>query len=232
MQPYFFPYLGYFSLIKATDKWIVFDISQYEKYSWMNRNRILKLCNGNWMYINVPINKHPLNTAMNRIHIHNQQEWESKIIAQMGYYQKHAPYYSNVIGFLNEVLKPKFLNLSKLNIHTLKATCAYIGLNFNYEVYSKMDINIEAVNSADEWGLNICKAMGVTNFINPQGGQQFMDREKYSNNDIKLRFLEFGNTPYNQKNESFIAGLSIIDAMMFNSPSDIYQMLDNYQLVE
>jgi len=183
------------------------------------------------MYINVPINKHPLNTAMNRIHIHDQQKWESKIIAQMGYYQKHAPYYSNVIGFLKEVLKPKFLNLSKLNIHTLKETCAYIGLNFNYEVYSKMDINIEAVNSADEWGLNICRALGVTEFINPEGGQQFIDRKKYSRKGINLKFLEYGYKPYNQKRDVFIPGLSILDAMMFNSPSEIYQMLDDYQLV-
>ena len=40
MQPYFFPYIGYFQLIANTDQFIFFDIVQYNKRSWMNRNRI------------------------------------------------------------------------------------------------------------------------------------------------------------------------------------------------
>lgn len=41
MQPYFFPYAGYFSLIDYSDKFVFFDTSQYIKKGWVNRNRIL-----------------------------------------------------------------------------------------------------------------------------------------------------------------------------------------------
>jgi hypothetical protein len=41
MQPYFFPYLGYFSLIDYVDHWVVFDNVQFVKQSWVNRNRVL-----------------------------------------------------------------------------------------------------------------------------------------------------------------------------------------------
>ena len=41
MQPYFFPYLGYYQLMMAVERWIVFDIVKYADRSWMNRNRVL-----------------------------------------------------------------------------------------------------------------------------------------------------------------------------------------------
>lgn len=52
MQPYFFPYLGHFSLIAAVDEWIVFDVSQYTPRTWMNRNRVLNPAGGcKWVTI-------------------------------------------------------------------------------------------------------------------------------------------------------------------------------------
>lgn len=56
MQPYFFPYLGYYALIQKTDTWVVFDDCQYIRHGWVNRNRILHP-NNSWQYITVPIAK-------------------------------------------------------------------------------------------------------------------------------------------------------------------------------
>ncbi len=232
MQPYFFPYPGYFSLIKATNKWIVFDTPQYENRSWMNRNRIIDPNHENWMYFTVPIKKHELKSPVNSIRIQNCENWKGKIIGQLGYYRKYAPHFNKVIEFLVETLKVDFDNLSELNIHTLKATCAYLGIDFNYEIFSKINLPVEPVQKRDEWGLNICKAMGIKDYINPERGQSFVHREKFLDNNINLRFLKFGFPEYDQKRKDFIPGLSIIDAMMFNTPKEIIQMLDEYELVK
>lgn len=231
MQPYFFPYPGYFSLIKATNKWIVFDTPQYANYSWMNRNRIINCNDDNWMYFIVPLKKRPLRTSINSIVIQNEVNWKEKIISQLGYYKKHAPYYNHVVEFLRETLTSEFVKLSDLNIHTLKATCKYIGIDFNYEIYSEMNLQIEDIHAPDEWGLNICKAMGVSKFINPERGQNFIDRQKYLNEKVDIKFLEYRYPDYDQKMEEFIPGLSIIDAMMFNSPKELKVILEDYKLV-
>ena len=42
MQPYFFPYIGYFQLIGAVDLFIVYDNIKYTKKGWINRNRMLQ----------------------------------------------------------------------------------------------------------------------------------------------------------------------------------------------
>ena len=41
MQPYLFPYLGYFQLIHAADAFVIHDDVQYSKGGWINRNRVL-----------------------------------------------------------------------------------------------------------------------------------------------------------------------------------------------
>jgi hypothetical protein len=94
-----------------------------------------------------------------------------------------------------------------------------------------MDLELEPVEAADEWGLNICKAMGICHFINPELGQKFVNRQKYTENGIDLKFFKFGYPQYMQGNREFTPGLSILDAMMFNSPEEINAMLDVYRLV-
>lgn len=230
-QPYFFPYPGYFSLIKATEKWIVFDTPQYKKGSWMNRNRVIKLNSNDWKYFTVPVKKHELKTSIYNIKVQDCFNWKERLIAQLDHYQRYAPYYEEVIEFLHEILKAEFDRLSELNIHILKGICDYINIEFDYEVFSKMDIKIEPVHEPDEWALNICKAMGAKELINSEGGKLFMDSKKFHMNNVKLKFLEFGYTAYDQRTPEFIPGLSIIDTMMFNSPSEINHIIDDYRLV-
>ena len=52
-QPYFFPYIGHYALIKQVDRYIIDDVVQFTDKSWMTRNRILKP-QGGWQYIHMP----------------------------------------------------------------------------------------------------------------------------------------------------------------------------------
>ena len=232
MQPYFFPYPGYFSLIKATNKWIVFDTPQFETISWMSRNRVIKPNTNEWMYFRVPVRKHKLNTPINEIQIQNEISWKAKIFAQLGHYKKQAPYYKPVVEFLQETLSGEFNYLVDINVHTLKLVCEYIGIEFNFELLSNLDIQLEPVRHPDEWALNICKALGYNSYINAEGGQSFFHKQAFQDNNIDLHFLEYLYPEYDQKTASFIPGISIIDVMMFNSPKEIRQLLNDYRLVK
>ena len=107
--------------------------------------------------------------------------------------------------------------------------CEYIGIECNLEIFSEMNLAIEAANDSDEWALNICKALGnVTEYWNPEGGFAFYDKSKYLNNGIDIKFLKINFEEYQQKHDIFEPGLSIIDLMMFTSPARINEMLDNY----
>jgi len=231
MQPYFLPYLGYFSLIKHTDEFILFDTVQFIRHGWIERNRILKPSNG-WQYIMVPLKKHSRETIIKDIEINNDQQWKEKILAQLQHYKKQAPYFSNVIDILNEIFSKEYATIVDLNLASLKTVCYYLGINTPIQVFSLMNIDIEPANAPDEWALNICKALGnVDEYWNPPGGQSFFDKKKYESADINLKFHSAILTDYDQKRNVFEPGLSIIDVMMFNSVEEINKMLDNYELI-
>jgi len=231
MQPYFLPYLGYFSLIKHTDEFILFDTVQFIRHGWIERNRILKPSNG-WQYIMVPLKKHSRETLIKDIEINNDQQWKEKILAQLQHYKKQAPYFSNVIDILNEIFSKEYATIVDLNLASLKTVCNYLGINTPIQVFSLMNIDIEPANAPDEWALNICKALGnVDEYWNPPGGQSFFNKKKYENADINLKFHSAILTDYDQKRNVFEPGLSIIDVMMFNSVEEINKMLDNYELI-
>ncbi len=231
MQPYFLPYLGYFSLIKHTDEFILFDTVQFIRHGWIERNRILKPSNG-WQYIMVPLKKHSRETIIKDIEINNDQQWKEKILAQLQHYKKQAPYFSNVIDILNEIFSKEYATIVDLNLASLKTVCYYLGINTPIQVFSLMNIDIEPANAPDEWALNICKALGnVDEYWNPPGGQSFFNKKKYENADINLKFHSAILTDYDQKRNVFEPGLSIIDVMMFNSVEEINKMLDNYELI-
>lgn len=231
MQPYFFPYLGYFSLIKHTDRFILFDPVQFIRHGWIERNRILKPGDG-WQYIQVPLQKFSRESVIKDVMVNNSDDWKEKIIAQLQHYKKKAPYFNSVIDLLRGSFDSEFSNIVSVNRKTLDAVCEYLGIQRKMEVFSEMNLAIEPVNAPDEWALNICRAIpGANEYWNPPGGMSFFDRGKYEKAGVSLKFQEINLKPYSQRRPVFESGLSIIDVMMFNSPEEISGMLDDYKLM-
>lgn len=231
MQPYFLPYIGYFSLIKHTDKFILFDPVQFIRHGWIERNRILKPVEG-WQYIMVPLVKHDRDTIIQDILINNSTNWQTKILAQLQHYKKRSPFYNETINILTDIFSKKFDNIVSLNQYSLQKICEYLNIDTEIDVFSKMNLQIETANAPDEWALNICKSIdGVTEYWNPTGGLSFFDRTKYEKENINIQFQQMNLSPYNQRRENFESGLSIVDVMMFNSPAAINKMLDDFVLI-
>lgn len=231
MQPYFFPYLGYFGLIKSTDRFILFDPVQFIRHGWIERNRILKPSEG-WQYIKVPLVKHSRDTLIMDIRIRNDNNWRMKIIAQLQHYKKKAPFFKSVIEIVENSLDIETDKITELNRHVLKTVCAYLGFQRDFEIFSEMDLSIIPPEAPDEWALNICTALGnVDQYWNPSSGKSFFDKSKYDNAGIDLKFITYNFQEYDQRRTKFEAGLSIIDVMMFKEPEAINQMLDNFELL-
>ncbi len=230
MQPYFFPYLGYYSLIKSTDKWVVFDTPQYIRKSWINRNRILNV-NGGIKYLGIAIKSAPRNTPINQIEIIDFN-WRKNIINQLDYYKMvRAPRYDEVICMLEKAFEVESNNLSEVLINCLKVSCQFMEISFNYDVFSKMNIDSTNVMLPGDWAYVISKNLDAKIYINPYGGIDIFDVNKFKSCGMEIKFLKHNLPVYNQKKLCFEPSLSILDVMMFNNNDKIKEMLQDYRFI-
>jgi hypothetical protein len=225
MQPYFFPYLGHFDLINQADVWIIYDVAQYIRHGWVNRNRVLHPTSG-WQYILVPMKKHSYTTPINQMEIASEIDWKTRIFRQLQHYHTDAPYYAQVIGFLEECLADSENNLARLNTRLFRKTCRRLGIDTPIYVFSEMDLAMTPVRGAEDLALGICQAVGASEYINPPGGAGLYHAERFAAHGIKLTIQSFANMTYDCGRFAHEPALSIIDVMMWNSPEQIKRYLD------
>ena len=229
MQPYFFPYIGYWQLIDAVDTFVLFDDAQYMRHGWVNRNRILKP-GGGWQYILVPLKKHAATESIKNVQVHPDKQWKELIIGQLAHYKKKARYFDEINELVREIL---FSNTEKdiatINFVIIKQLCAYLNIKKEILVSSKQDFNYADVGDAGEWALRISEQIGATEYINPSAGAGLFNPEKFSFSNIKLSFLKSHEIVYSQRG-IFEPSLSIIDVLMFNGIEVTKQLLNNYSI--
>lgn len=230
MQPYFYPYIGYFQLIQAADRFILFDDVQYIRHGWINRNRILKPVEG-CQFIIMPLAAHARGTLIKDIQIAEASKNKDKILRQIEHYKKIAPCYKTVRALMGDCFSTDQNTIAEMNGSYLKAVCDYIGIDFKIEISSQMNFDYSQVQDAGEWALRMCEQLQVTEYINPAGGMELFDNSQFEKSNIGLRFLQPSLRAYNQRRAYFEPGLSIIDVMMFNEPAAIKNLINDYQLV-
>ena len=228
MQPYFFPYLGYFDLIRSSDQWIVFDTPQYIRHGWVNRNRILQP-GKEWQYIVVPLEIHHRETPINDIRISNKTNWRKKIIDQLQHYRRKAPHFDRTIRLVEESLDCNSPFLSELNVHALGKIAELLKIPFHPLLFSKMNLKLEEVGAPGDWALEISKAIGANEYINPPGGEAIFDRKAFENAGIRLTIRTFPDFHYACRGYQYQPRLSIIDVLMWNETEEIKNFLGDPQ---
>ncbi len=226
MQPYFFPYLGHFDLINRVDEWIVFDTAQYMRHQWVNRNRILHPTSG-WQYITVPIKKHSRETPIHQIQTAEDCDWRGRVLRQLQHYRKAAPFYADVMGFLETCFADTGSNLAETNTLMTERTCRRLGIATPFRVFSRMNLALLGpVEGPGDWALRISHALGADAYVNAAGGAGLFDAAKYAAHGIRLTIQAFTPMTYDCRPFQFEPGLSIIDVMMWNAPEAIKAHLD------
>lgn len=220
MQPYFFPYIGYFDLIYRTDHWVVFDTAQYIRHGWVNRNRILHPKEG-WQYIVVPVQRHHREAPIKEIRIADDGRWCDRILGQLQHYKKKAPFFSAVLEVVSDSLSDTDGSLTQLNVRGLSRTCAYLGIPFHYSIFSEMDLALGPVEGPGDWALRIAEALGASEYFNPPGGAELFEPSKFEAAGIRLTIQTPVELVYDCRGYEFQPNLSIIDVLMWNSPDTV-----------
>lgn len=225
MQPYFFPYLGYFRLIARVDRWIAFDTAQYTPQSWMNRNRIIAAETG-WRFLTVPVKRAPQATPINEVRLADPKHLQSMVLGMLSPYRGHAPHYMAVRDVVAAgIASAKSDRLADLNMATLKAVCDFMGVRFDAERLSEMDLGMATVTRPGDWALQVALAIGADSYLNAPGGTALFSQPDWDAKGIKLEFCEVSHLAYDCGRYPFVPNLSIIDVLMWNSRERIREHL-------
>ncbi|GGA90276.1 hypothetical protein GCM10011369_35530 [Neiella marina] len=229
MQPYVFPYIGYFQLIKAVDQFVIHDDVQWIKGGWINRNRIL--VQGKPHFITLPVKKDSTLLPINERQLSADTEQQrAKILRQIkGAYGK-SPYFKQAMDVVVDSLTTPDINMARFAVHTLQTCCDYLGITTNIVCSSQLTKNNALQGQSRVIELN--RVMAANHYINPIGGTDLYNRDDFANAGIKLSFLQSKNITYQQLGgHEFVPFLSIIDVMMHNSVDDICGFLAEFDLV-
>jgi len=230
MQPYFFPYIGYWQLIHAADLFLLLDDTQYMRHGWINRNRILKP-GGGWQYILVPLEKHGRYDPIKTITAQPHEKWKQLIVRQLTHYKKKAPYYEETLQLINDLLFSQTTHhIATINYGIIKKLCAYLDMRIEILLTSDQHFDYTHVEGSGDWALRIAEQVHATQYINPVSGRALFENDKFSSSGIQLSFLEPHEIVYPQRGP-FEASLSIIDVLMFNGMSHTKEYLKQYSLL-
>lgn len=225
MQPYIFPYVGYFSLINSSDKILFYDDVNFIKRGWIHRQRIL--INDKDHLFTIPLNKPSQNKKINQIEI-SENESRVKIIKSIENAYKKAPYFKEVFPIIEKVILGKYTHIDEMAISSLVAVCKYLNLEINYDRTSKADPNSQGQEKCERLA-SITKTLGFSNYVNVIN--DMYDKETFKTKGVNLFFNDHKIKPYKQFGKPFVSHLSIIDVLMFNSIKDVKKLILSYHII-
>ena len=229
MQPYFFPYLGYFQLIAAVDKFVLYDDVAFIKQGWVNRNQIL--LDGKPHLFSVPLQGASSNKTIRDtlVNFHEYPRWKDKFLKTIALAYSKAPQFEPTRSLLSDVIDSNFGNIGELAWRSVLAVCQRLGLPTRIEPSSTIYGNGHL--HAQERVLDICARERAALYINAPGGRELYASETFAAHGIELRFLRSRLPVYSQFKHEFVPALSIIDVLMFNSPQQINRLLKQCDFV-
>ena len=230
MQPYLFPYIGYFQLINAVDLFILYDDVNFRKRSWINRNKIL--LNGHEHMYTFPCKGISQNKLINEIQVDTTTKFIEKFFKIIQYaYEKKAPFYNETLMLLNKIFQSsEKQSIAKFNHISIVEICKYLNIKTEIKIASEASPQTNELRRENRI-YSICKQYNGSTYINAMGGKDLYNKEDFSKKGLTLQFISPITTElnYTQLNTlEFVPWLSIIDVLMNNSKQNCQTMLNAY----
>lgn len=226
MQPYFFPYIGYFQLIHDVDKFVLLDDVSFKKGGWINRNKML--LHQRQFLFTVPLKNASSFRPLNELEVDREHYclWRRKFLMTVEHAYKKAPFYNEVYALIYDVLHSDFTTIAQLCSNSLYRMSGYLQITTPFVATSTIYDNREL--STQDRIINIAMRENAGTYINLSGGVKLYSKEAFRRHGIDLKFMISDPIVYDQRNEPFIPSLSIIDVAMFNSVETIKGFLTSY----
>lgn len=224
MQPYLFPYMGYYQLVQAVDTFVFLDDVNYIKGGYINRNYTLSQT-GEKIRFTLPIYNQSQNRKINQ---HEYGYGEERILKTLRHCHGHSRFFSRFIPVIERTLRSSDRNVAHLSARSIINIAEELNLTRTY-IFSSQIGNPEKL-SADNRIIDLCNRLEATEYINAIGGVTLYDKKLFRSHGVKLNFISM-RTDRIRYNNCDLSQLSIIDVLMTCPEEVIIEMLDAYDLI-
>ena len=234
MQPYFFPYIGYWQLLNAVDEYLIVDDVHYMKNGFINRNKIL--VNGEPFNFGFPVRKASQNKLICEHETGIDEAVVDKLLATLKSSYTKAPNFESVYAHVEEVLefglKEEGRNLGAFLDHGIRLTAEKLGINVTI-LRTSTEVPLDGDYRRENLVLAYCRKRNADTYINAIGGTKLYFQNFFRENGVVLKFIHTNeDISYDQHRDDFVPNLSIIDVMMYCSEEQIREMLGAYTLID
>ncbi len=242
MQPYFFPYIGYFQLIAAVDVFLLYKHVSFRKRSWIYRNRLLDKGTGNPFYFGIPLKKQSTRKTIGDIEIDNSEPWPSRILNFLLYNYKKAAFFDENFNFIKGLITGKSNSLHEYNTESIQKICHYLNIQTEilYDIpnhsISEIENAIPALALKNELDnksqriISLCNYFGCHHYINLAGGRALYAKKEFEKFGLTLQFIEPNSFQYRQFHHPFQPHLSIIDVLFHMGRDKTANAVRNFNL--
>jgi hypothetical protein len=182
MQPYFFPYIGYFKLFAQADLFVIYDCVQFPRRGWVHRNRLI--CDSKMEWVTLPIKKCPQTTKIFELEFQdNKDQWFDSLEAKLDSLVRT----NNLLAQIDRsILAPSGGVLDYLE-NTLKWSCNALGLST--EIIRSSTLCIDPNLKAQARIIELCLKVGASEYINLPNGTNLYNKRDFDLANISLEFL-------------------------------------------
>jgi hypothetical protein len=229
MQPYLFPFVGYFQLVDAVDVFVFYDDVDFITRGWINRNNIM--VQGHKHLFTVPVKNASQNKAIDEIQVSRNEQWLKKFQKTLYHaYGQHSNY-EQTKELIHETLESIPCSIAYLASKSVKLISKTIGLKTEFLNASELGID-RNLDKADRL-IAVCKKLNADHYVNAIGGLELYDKSYFSKEGVELSFLKPNFRLYEQqKTEQFVSGISVIDILMNVEADRVHKdVIEGYSLI-
>ena len=229
MQPYVFPYLGYFQLLSAVDRFVFFDDVNFIKKGWIHRNQVL--VSGKKHLFSIPLQRASQNRLISETYLHptGYGQWRDTFLKTVHQNYRQAPCFPAAYALLSQVLGRTHETIAELAVDSIESVAHYLGLKTDFRRSSSLPYDRN--QKGQDKIIAICQQQNATTYVNPIGGTGLYDAATFATHNVALYFIKSAEVSYPQPGSDFVPHLSMIDVLMFNDIPQINQLLEQYTLI-
>ena len=210
-QPTFFPWIGYYNIIKNSNMFVFLDNVKFEKHSWQMRNRVKNSSkhSDSEVWMSVPTKGVTNNTLIKDVIIDNTKNWKQKHVKTLkNNYSKSF----QEIKFLTQIYDNEWNKLADFNIESITKCCQYLGIKTKLIKAS----DLSAAGKKGDLVLNICKELNADEYFSTIGSKDYLEdyRDSFEDARIQITYHNYTHPIYKQKGNNFLPNLSILDLIL------------------